>query len=96
MMASTNCRPINPDAKWIQQHREWAKNKEALVESCFQHLVCIYQAPSPIFCQVDIAASRRQFATRFPDAALTITTHREMEVRQIQFPALEVVQSASY
>lgn len=46
MMASTNCRPVNPDAKWIQQHREWAEKKEAIVESCFQH--CQYLCTKPL------------------------------------------------
>ncbi len=55
----------------------------------------IHKAPSPIFCQVDVAATRKQFATRFPDAARLVSTRREMEVRQMQFPALlEVVQLA--
>ena len=79
-------RPINKNAKWIQHHRDWAKEKKVRsVCVC----VCVFCSARSLTClftyllQVSVRKvnSERLFAKKCPAAAAQLTSYREAEAK---------------
>ena len=76
---------MNPKAKWIQRHKEWAKTKKVgSSKQCCELDVypsnkgfAIYVLAA--FWQVNLKNSMKCFAKRYPDAAKQVTSMREMQ-----------------
>ena len=77
-------RPVNGNAKWVQNHRKWAKTKKAWSDST--HVACRKRdardvVPYSPFLQVNLKKSMKMFAKKYPKAASQVTSVREMQAK---------------
>ena len=70
---------FNRNVKWIQKHKEWAKENQAPSRlDSFLQIGNIYFSPLSSR-QVSMECTKRSFSRKYPKAATQVTSVREMQ-----------------